>query len=186
MPIVAAIVVSLVAMAMMPMTFMPVLTVSMIGMASVVVDALVVPVAVGVVGVQFSRVSVCSHGNRVRGRRERRRATINRTTLTPMIRPDAENCDQPVQSLRTQHGDSMGLARTLEPNRNSMKRPPLPRRSCPTKFSQDRCAAIRCSLAPNRRTGFPFQRPCQAVDRPVDLIRRQRPIRRPESDAEGQ
>ena len=37
-----------------------------VGGPTMVVDAFVVAIAVGVVGMQFSRVSVCSHGNRVR------------------------------------------------------------------------------------------------------------------------
>ena len=49
----------------------------------VVVDTLVVPVAVGVVGVRFSRVGVGSHGNHVRSRGDRRLAANNRTTLVP-------------------------------------------------------------------------------------------------------
>ena len=36
------------------------------GRQAVVMDAFVVAIAVGVVGVQISRVGVCSHGNRVR------------------------------------------------------------------------------------------------------------------------
>ena len=50
-------------------TVMPMLPVAMAGV-SMIMDAFVVAIAVGVVGVQFSRVSVCSHDNRVRKRVE--------------------------------------------------------------------------------------------------------------------
>jgi len=47
-------------------TVMTMLSVAVVGVA-MIMDAFVVAIAVGVMGVQFSRVSVCSHGNRVRG-----------------------------------------------------------------------------------------------------------------------
>ena len=59
------------AVALMPMLPVPVVDVPVVDVAvvdvAVVMDAFVVPVAMGVVGVQFSRVGVSSHGNRVRG-----------------------------------------------------------------------------------------------------------------------
>ena len=48
---------------------MPMLPVAVVGV-TMIMDAFVVAIAVGVVGVQFSRVSVCSHDNRVRKRVE--------------------------------------------------------------------------------------------------------------------
>ena len=50
-------------------------------MLIVVMDTLVVAVAMGIVGVQVSRVRVSSHGNYVRSRRGVRQATNNRTIL---------------------------------------------------------------------------------------------------------
>ena len=54
------------AVAVMPMLPVTVVDVAVVDVP-VVMDAFVVPVAMGVVGVQFSRVGVSSHGNRVRG-----------------------------------------------------------------------------------------------------------------------
>ena len=52
-----------VAFAVTVMTMVPVAVVGV----TMVMDAFMIPIAMGVMGVQFSRVGVCSHGNRVRG-----------------------------------------------------------------------------------------------------------------------
>lgn len=76
MPNVVAAMASVVAISVIPVT-----------MLAVVMDALVVTVTMGVVGVQFARVGVSSHGSRIHSRREGRQATNNRTTLTRYSEP---------------------------------------------------------------------------------------------------